>query len=125
MENAEPVTDPKFDSKRSDIPLQFLMQNHPRVEKPFVELDVGAALCQVDFSTLSNKNNFSLSRSYNPKVRILIFFEIEEDHNNNNKTLQNPQVLGIADNKHKTYFVSKLFPTGSYLFVCCYSHINT
>jgi glucose/arabinose dehydrogenase len=34
--NAEPVTDPKFISPRGgDKPLQFLMQNHPTVEKPF------------------------------------------------------------------------------------------
>ena len=36
--NAEPVTDPKFQSKRGvgeqDKLLQFLMQNHPKVEKP-------------------------------------------------------------------------------------------
>jgi hypothetical protein len=61
--NAEPVTNPKFNSSRSDKPLQFLMQDHPTVEKPFVELDVGAALSQIDFST-SPKNNFSIIDSY-------------------------------------------------------------
>jgi hypothetical protein len=35
------------------------MQNHPPVEKPLVELDVGSALAQVDFSSSS------LSSSYN------------------------------------------------------------
>jgi len=56
--NAEPVTDTKFQSKRSAKPLQFVMQNHPPVEKPLVELKVGSALAQVDFSSsLSSYNN--------------------------------------------------------------------
>ena len=59
--NAEPVTDSKFQSKGSDKPLQFVMQNHPPVEKPLIEFEVGAALAQVDFSfptsTLSSSNN--------------------------------------------------------------------
>ena len=50
--NAEPVTDPKFQVK-SDTPLQFVMENHPPVEKPLVEFEVGAALAQVDFSSSS------------------------------------------------------------------------
>jgi hypothetical protein len=61
--NAQPVTDPKFQSPRGGgKPLEFLMQNHPPVEKPLVELDVGAALAQVDFSrSSSNKtDNFGL-----------------------------------------------------------------
>lgn len=33
------------------------MQHHPPVEKPLVELDVGAALAQVDFSSFSSKKN--------------------------------------------------------------------
>jgi DNA-binding beta-propeller fold protein YncE len=37
--------------------LQFLMQNHPQVEKPLIDLGVGAALGQVDFSSSSSKNN--------------------------------------------------------------------
>src|SRR6185436_8999647 len=56
--NAEPVTDPKFQMKNLP-PLQFVMENHPPVEKPLVELEVGAALAQVDFSSSS------LSSSYN------------------------------------------------------------
>src|SRR5918996_2536705 len=56
--NALPVTDPIFQSHRSaGKPLEFLMQNHPPVEKPLVELDVGAALAQIDFSHSSSKNN--------------------------------------------------------------------
>jgi glucose/arabinose dehydrogenase len=70
--NAEPITDPKFNSSRSDKPLQFLMQEHPPVEKPFVELDVGAALSQIDFST-SPKNNFSTIDSYNDSTRNYYF----------------------------------------------------
>ena len=50
--NAEPVTDPKFQVKNHP-PLQFLMENHPPVEKPLVELEVGSALAQVDFSSSS------------------------------------------------------------------------
>ena len=58
--NAEPVTDPKFQVKNLP-PLQFVMENHPPVEKPLVELEIGAALTQVDFSSCSS----SLSSSYN------------------------------------------------------------
>jgi glucose/arabinose dehydrogenase len=53
--NAEPVIDPKFQVK-SLPPLQFLMQKHPPVEKPLVELEVGSALAQVDFSSSYNNN---------------------------------------------------------------------
>ena len=59
--NAEPVTDAKFQVKNF-TPLQFLMQNHPPVEKPIVELEVGAALAQVDFSSSYSS---SFSSSYN------------------------------------------------------------
>jgi glucose/arabinose dehydrogenase len=56
--NAQPVTDPNFQSPRGGgKSLEFLMQNHPHVEKPSVELGVGAALAQVDFSRPSSKNN--------------------------------------------------------------------
>jgi glucose/arabinose dehydrogenase len=55
--NAQPVTDPVFQSPRGGgKPLEFLMQSHPAVEKPSVELGVGAALAQVDFSRSSNNN---------------------------------------------------------------------
>jgi hypothetical protein len=37
------------------------MQNHPPVEKPLVQLEVGSALAQVDFSSSNdNTNNFGL-----------------------------------------------------------------
>ena len=58
--NAQPVTDPKFQGKKLP-PLQFVMQNHPPVEKPLIELEVGSALAQADFSSFSpynNTNNF-------------------------------------------------------------------
>lgn len=50
--NAEPVTDPKFkpSSNTKTQQLEFLMQMHPPAEKPLVELEVGAAFVQVDFS---------------------------------------------------------------------------
>jgi glucose/arabinose dehydrogenase len=58
--NAEPVTDPKFQVKNLP-PLQFVMQNHPPVEKPLVELKVGSALAQIDFSSsYNNTNDFGL-----------------------------------------------------------------
>ena len=58
--NAEPVTDPKFQVKNL-APLQFVMQNHPPVEKPLLELEVGSALAQVDFSSsFNNTNDFDL-----------------------------------------------------------------
>ena len=56
--NAQPVTDPVFQSPRGGgKPLEFLMQDHPPVEKPLIELSIGAALAQVDFSRSSSKNN--------------------------------------------------------------------
>ena len=65
--NAEPVTDPKFQSQQTDKPLEFVMQNHPPVEKPLVELEVGSALAQIDFSSSSifptsynNTNGFGM-----------------------------------------------------------------
>ena len=58
--NAEPVTDPKFQVKNLP-PLQFVMQNHPPVEKPLIELKVGSALAQIDFSSsYNNTNDFGL-----------------------------------------------------------------
>ena len=59
--NAEPVTDPKFQVKNLPT-LRFVMQNHPPVEKPLVELEVGSALAQVDSSSSSSS---SVSASYN------------------------------------------------------------
>jgi glucose/arabinose dehydrogenase len=55
--NAEPVTNPKFQSQGSEKPLQFIMQNHAPVEKPLVELEVGSALAQVDFSSSYHDTN--------------------------------------------------------------------
>ena len=57
--NAQPVTDPKFQSPKGNNSqqLEFLMQSHPPVEKPIVELDVGAALAQVDFSSPSQSSS--------------------------------------------------------------------
>src|SRR5919205_2602703 len=48
--NAQPITDPKFQSPKGNNSqqLEFLMQNHPPVEKPLAQLDIGAALAQVD-----------------------------------------------------------------------------
>ncbi|MDQ4102084.1 MAG: hypothetical protein M3115_07875 [Thermoproteota archaeon] len=48
--NAEPVTDPKFQSPRANgTQLQFLMQNHPEVVKPLALIDHAAAVTQVEF----------------------------------------------------------------------------
>jgi glucose/arabinose dehydrogenase len=59
--NAQPVTDPKFQSTKGNNSqqLEFLMQSHPLVEKPIVELDVGAALAQVDFSSPSYSSSYN------------------------------------------------------------------
>ena len=43
---------PKFQVKNHP-PLQFIMEKHPPVEKPLVELEVGSALAQVEFSSPS------------------------------------------------------------------------
>jgi glucose/arabinose dehydrogenase len=55
--NAEPVTDPKFKSISSpdNKQPQFLMQNHPPVEKPLALLGEGVAVTQ---AALSNNSNF-------------------------------------------------------------------
>ena len=57
--NAQPVTDPKFQSPKGNNSqqLEFLIQNHPPVEKPLAQLDIGAALAQVDFSSFSSKKS--------------------------------------------------------------------
>jgi glucose/arabinose dehydrogenase len=49
--NAEPVTDPKFQSPRANgTQLQFLMQNHPPVERPLALIDHAAAATGVEFT---------------------------------------------------------------------------
>jgi glucose/arabinose dehydrogenase len=65
--NAQPVTDPKFQSPKGNNSqqLEFLMQNHPPVEKPLAQLDIGAALAQVDFSSFSSKKNNSTTNNNN------------------------------------------------------------
>jgi glucose/arabinose dehydrogenase len=57
--NAEPVTDPKFKSISSpdNKQPQFLMQNHPPVEKPLALLGEGVAATQAALSNNSNFNN--------------------------------------------------------------------
>ncbi len=52
--NAEPVTDSKFKSQTGDQSLQFLMANHPPVEKPLSLIDKYAGVTQFDFSTNNN-----------------------------------------------------------------------
>jgi glucose/arabinose dehydrogenase len=50
--NAEPVTDPKFQSPRANgTQLQFLMQNHPQVQKPLGLTELAAASTQVEFAS--------------------------------------------------------------------------
>ena len=52
--NAEPVNDPKFQIKGSDKPLQFVMQNHPPVEKPLVLFEPAhTAVIQMAFANKS------------------------------------------------------------------------
>jgi hypothetical protein len=56
--NGEPVTDNKFvsESARADNkPVQFLLQNHPPVEKPLTLLEEGVAVTQV---AVSNSTDF-------------------------------------------------------------------
>lgn len=52
--NAEPVTDTKFKSPTGNQSLQFLMANHPPVEKPLLLLDKYAGVTQLDFSNNAN-----------------------------------------------------------------------
>jgi hypothetical protein len=48
------VTDPKFKSPTGNQPLQFLIMNHPPVEKPLFLIDKYAGATQLDFSTNTN-----------------------------------------------------------------------
>ena len=63
--NAQPITDPKFQSPKGNNSqqLEFLMQNHPPVEKPLAQLDIGAALAQVDFSSFSSKKSDTINNN--------------------------------------------------------------
>jgi glucose/arabinose dehydrogenase len=53
--NGQPVTDPRFrsESQPSNVPLQFLMQDHPPVQKPLSLLGEGVAVTQAEFSNSS------------------------------------------------------------------------
>lgn len=53
--NGQPVTDPRFrsESQPSNVPLQFLMQDHPPVQKPLSLLGEGVAVTQAAFSNSS------------------------------------------------------------------------
>jgi glucose/arabinose dehydrogenase len=54
--NAKPVTNPEFNSESQPNrePLQFLMQDHPPVQKPISLLGEGVAATQASFSNSSN-----------------------------------------------------------------------
>jgi glucose/arabinose dehydrogenase len=54
--NAEPVTNPKFksESQPGNQSLQFVMQDHPAVQKPLSLLGEGVANTQIAFSNSSN-----------------------------------------------------------------------
>jgi hypothetical protein len=53
--NGQPVTDPRFrsESQPNNVPLQFLMQDHPPVQKPLSLLGEGVAVTQAAFSNSS------------------------------------------------------------------------
>ena len=53
----KPVTDPMFKSPRGKQPLQFLMQNHPPVEKPLADIGHAVGSTQV---AISNNTAFGL-----------------------------------------------------------------
>jgi glucose/arabinose dehydrogenase len=52
--NAQPVTDPQFQSPLNNQSLSFLIQNHSAVEKPAVLADVGSAFTHVAFTNNSS-----------------------------------------------------------------------
>jgi glucose/arabinose dehydrogenase len=59
--NAEPVTNEKFKSPTGNQSLQFLMRQHPEVEKPLVLIDkVAAAVTAMD---ITNNTNFGINGS--------------------------------------------------------------
>ena len=53
----KPVTDPMFKSPRGKQPLQFLMQDHPPVEKPLADIGHAVGSTQV---AISNSSAFGL-----------------------------------------------------------------
>lgn len=67
--NAQPVTDPTFHSTRGNGPLQFVMLNHPPVEKPFTLIpQVGVGTTQVAITNGSNFGNISNNTAFMAQV---------------------------------------------------------
>jgi glucose/arabinose dehydrogenase len=67
--NAQPVTDPTFHSTRGKGPLQFVMLNHPPVEKPFTSIpQVGIGTTQVAITNGSNFGNISNNTAFMAQV---------------------------------------------------------
>jgi hypothetical protein len=115
--NAEPVTDAKFQVKNLP-PLQFVMQNHPPVEKPLVELEVGSALAQVDFSSISNNtNNFELkSMAFIAEFGIMVpISHLPSSIKNQDKEIIGQKVIMFnPQNKSYSDFVSLEKPDTSF-----------
>jgi glucose/arabinose dehydrogenase len=118
--NAEPATDPKFQSQGSDKSLQFVMQNHPPVEKPLVELEVGSALAQVDFSSLSpynNTNNFGFKdMAFIAQFGIMVpISHLPYNTKNHDKEIVGQKVI-MFNSQNKSYndFISLYKPDTSF-----------
>jgi glucose/arabinose dehydrogenase len=112
--NAEPVTEAKFQVKKLP-PLQFVMQNHPPVEKPLVELEVGAALAQIDFSYSSFSSSYNHTSDFGYKDRAFIAefgIMVPISHLPSNMKNQNQEIVGQKvvmfnpQNKNYSDFVS-------------------
>src|SRR5215207_8164997 len=118
--NAEPVTDPKFQSPNSNTNqhLEFLMQNHPPVEKPLVQLEVGSALAQVDFSSSNNNNtnNFGLEgMAFISEFGIMVpISHSPESIQNQEKIVGQKVVMFNTETNNYSDFLSLKFPDPSF-----------
>jgi glucose/arabinose dehydrogenase len=118
--NGEPVTDPQFQSPNSNTNqhLEFLMQNHPPVEKPLVQLEVGSALAQVDFSSSNNNNtnNFGLEgMAFISEFGIMVpISHSPESIKNQEKIVGQKVVMFNTETNNYSDFLSLKFPDSSF-----------
>src|SRR5215208_2511405 len=116
----EPVTDPQFQSPNSNTNqhLEFLMQNHPPVEKPLVQLEVGSALAQVDFSSSNNNNtnNFGLEgMAFISEFGIMVpISHSPESIQNQEKIVGQKVVMFNTETNNYSDFLSLKFPDPSF-----------
>lgn len=98
--NAEPVTDPKFQSSKSDQPLGFLMKEHPSVQKPLSLINNSAGIGQMAVSNNSNfgfKNMTFISQSGN------LANQTTNSTSSNDTSIIDGQKIILYDSKSNNY----------------------